>query len=315
MLTRTLLAAVASIALAVPFLPQATARQEPKKAAPAQDYTRKEDVIYGRKYGLAMTLDVFTPKTKPNGRGVIYCVSGGWFSSKEATNVFWFRELLDRGYTVFAVVHGSQPKFTIPEVLDDMHRAVRFIRAHAKEYGVDPEKLGIAGASAGGHLSLMQGNAPKAGKPNANDPIDRESSRVAAVGCFFPPTDFLNYGKEGEVALGGGTLVAFRPPFEFWEREQGTNKLVIIADEARRREIGKAISPVYHVTAESAPALIIHGDADKLVPIQQAELIVAKYKEVKVPCELVVKPKADHGWAGIDKDVKLIADWFDKYLK
>ena len=110
-------------------------------------------------------------------------------------------------------------------------------------------------------------------------------------------------------------MVAFRPPFEFWEREKGTNKLVIIADEARRREIGKAISPVYHVTTESAPALIIHGDADKLVPIQQAELIIARYKEVKVPCELVVKPKADHGWAGMDKDVKLIADWFDKYLK
>jgi acetyl esterase/lipase len=312
MLTRRLFLAATFATLLLPS-PEAAAQAEKKATGP--NYTRKEDVVYGRKYGLALTMDVFTPKEKPNGRGVIFCVSGGWISGKEAINTFFFRELLDRGYTVFAVVHGSQPKFTIPEVLDDMHRAVRFIRFHAKEYGVDPERLGICGGSAGGHLSLMQGNAPKAGNPKAPDPIERESSRVAAVGCFYPPTDFLNYGKEGQVALGDGTLKGFRPPFDFWEREKETNKLVVIADQERRKAIGKAISPVYHVTAESAPALIIHGDADTLVPIQQAELIIARYKEVKVPCELVVKPKAGHFWAGLDKDVKLIADWFDKYLK
>ena len=65
------------------------------------------------------------------------------------------------------MVHGSQPKFTILEILDDMHRAVRFIRHHAAEYGVDPERLGITGASAGGHLSLMQGTAGDKGKPDA----------------------------------------------------------------------------------------------------------------------------------------------------
>ena len=77
---------------------------------------------------------------------------------------------MDRGYTVFAVVHGSQPKFTIPEVLDDMHRAVRFIRHNAKKYGIDPDRLGITGGSAGGHLSLMQGTAGKAGNPKSPGP-------------------------------------------------------------------------------------------------------------------------------------------------
>jgi hypothetical protein len=93
-----------------------------------------------------------------------------------------------------------------------MHRAVRFVRANADRYGVDPDKLGIAGGSAGGHLSLMQGTAPRPGKPDAADPVERESSKVAAVACLFPPTDFLNYGKEGEVALGGGVLKDFTPP-------------------------------------------------------------------------------------------------------
>jgi acetyl esterase/lipase len=114
------------------------------------------------------------------------------------------RAFTDRGYTVFQVVHGSQPKFTIPEVLDDMHRAVRFIRTNAKKYNIDPDKLGIAGGSAGGHLSLMQGCAPKDGNPKPADPVERQPSRVAAVACFFPPTDFLNYGKEGQLALGDG---------------------------------------------------------------------------------------------------------------
>ena len=313
MLPRLVLAALAA-AVGVPYPSHAAAQPAAKDPAPAVNYTRTEDVIYGRKHGLALTMDVFTPKEKANGAGVIFCVSGGWFSSKEGVNPGFARPLLDRGYTVFAVVHGSQPKFTIPEVLDDMHRAVRFIKANAGKYGVAKDRLGIAGGSAGGHLSLMQGTAFKPGNPAARDPVERESSKVAAVGCFFPPTDFLNYGKEGEVALGGGTLKAFRPPFDFWERDKDTNALVVIADEERRKAIGKTISPVYFVTKDSAPALILHGDADKLVPIQQAELMVAAYKTAGVPCELVVRKGVAHGWAGMDKDIGLIADWFDKYL-
>ncbi|MDY3550947.1 alpha/beta hydrolase [Gemmata sp. JC717] len=303
MLSRFLPAALAALALA----PTAFGQDGP---------VRTEDVIYGRKYGLAMTMDVFAPKDKDkaNGRGVIWCVSGGWFSSKETVPAAGARVFTDRGYTVFAVIHGSQPKFTIPEVLDDMHRAVRFIKANAKKYNVDPDKLGIAGGSAGGHLSLMQGCAPKEGDPKAPDAVERQSSKVAAVACFFPPTDFLNYGKEGNVALGEGTLKNFRPPFDFWEREKETNKLVVIADRERRKAIAKQISPVYHVTKDSAPALIVHGDADTLVPIQQAELIIAKLNENKVPCVLEVRKGAGHGGLAFANDVKGFADWFDKHL-
>ena len=99
-------------------------------------------------------------------------------------------ELLKRGYTVFAVVHGSQPRFTIPEIVKDMNRAVRFIRFHAKDYHIDPDRIGITGGSAGGHLSLMQGTAGDTGDKNAKDPVDQTSSRVQAVGCFFPAHGF-----------------------------------------------------------------------------------------------------------------------------
>ena len=108
------------------------------------DFKRTEDVIYGRKFGTALTLDVFQPQPA-NGVGIVLMVSGGWFSSHEAINAAFLRPLLNRGYTVFAVVHGSQPKFVVTEIVQDIHRAVRFVRHNAAQYGVDPNRLGITG--------------------------------------------------------------------------------------------------------------------------------------------------------------------------
>jgi acetyl esterase/lipase len=278
-------------------------------------FTRKEDAVYGRKFGVALTMDVFTPKEHANGAALILVVSGGWFSAHEAIPLPFLPEFIGRGYTVFAVVHGSQPKFTIPEILQDMHRAVRYIRHNADQYHIDPDRIGIFGASAGGHLSLMQGTAGDTGNAKAADAVEKTSSRVQAVACFFPPTDFLNYGKPGENALGRGVLKGFRAPFDFHEVDRSSNTFVPITDEAKVIEIGKQISPIQHVTADDPPTLIIHGDADTLVPIQQAESIVEKFKQVGVPAELVVKKGAGHGWADLNKDLGTLADWFDKYLK
>src|SRR6476660_5960479 len=103
----------------------------PAFAADEAPFTRQQDVIYGRKHGVALTMDVFTPKAKANGAAAIFVVSGGWFSAHEfldAAGPGFINELSKRGYTVFGVVHGSQPKYTIPEILQDMHRAVRYIR-------------------------------------------------------------------------------------------------------------------------------------------------------------------------------------------
>ncbi|RIK79610.1 MAG: alpha/beta hydrolase [Planctomycetota bacterium] len=287
-------------------------------AAADAEFTRTEDVIYGRKWGMALTMDVFRPVekegVKQNGAGLILCVSGGFFSDKAAINKGFVQPFVNRGYAVFAVVHGSQPKFTIPEVVADMNRAVRYIRAHAGDYGVDPDRLGIYGGSAGGHLSLMLGTAGAEGAKTARDGVDRESSRVQAVACFFPPTDFLNYGKPGEVALGTGVLSGFKAPFDFTELDGSNRSFKLITDQKRREEIGREISPVNHASSDDPPTLIIHGDADKLVPIQQAELMVEALKKAGVETELVVKKGAAHGWSGMDKDLEKFADWFDKHL-
>jgi acetyl esterase/lipase len=284
------------------------------RADDGPNYTRTQDVIYGRKAGLALTMDVFVPK-KPNGVGIISVVSGGWFSRPEAINAAFYQEFLNRGYTVFAVVHGSQPKFTIPEIAEDMHRAVRFIRSNARKYDIDPDRIGITGASAGGHLSLLIGTSGCDGDPKAKDPVDRASSRVQAVACFFPPTDFLNYGEKGREMINR----SFRPPFtaavDYHEFDKDKALYIPVTDKAKLREISKQVSPITHVSARSAPSLLIHGDEDTLVPLQQSEVMVARLKEAGVPAELIVKKGADHGWPTILSDLGTFADWFDKHLR
>jgi len=144
--------------------------------------------------------------------------------------------------------------------------------------------------------------------------VDRASSRVQAVACFYPPTDFLNYGKEGEIALGSGVLKDFKAPFDFRELDPRTKSFVPVTDEQKRLEIGRAISPVTHASGDDPPTLIIHGDADKLVPIQQAQVLVEKLKAAGVEAKLVTKPGAAHGWPEQAKDMVTIADWFDAHL-
>lgn len=275
--------------------------------------TREKDIIYGRKYGMALTLDVFRPQN-PNGYGVIFVVSGGWFSNEKAINPVFFDPYLKRGYTVFAVLHGSQPRFTVPEIVEDIHRAVRWVRFHAKKYNIDAEKLGITGASAGGHLSLMMAAGGKDGDPKAVDPIDRQSSRVKAAAVFFPPTDLLNYGQPGHEMLAR----SFQPPFtaavDFHLYDAKQAIYLPVTDKDKQREIARAISPITYVNEKTAACLLIHGDRDKLVPIQQSEVFVNKVKEVKGIARLVVRPGAEHGWLTILSDIELFADWFDEHL-
>ena len=268
----------------------------------ADQPARVSDVIYRKKHGVALTMDVLKP-AKPNGIGVLWMVSGGWFSSHEAMNPAMVKPFLDRGQTVFMVVHGSQPKYAVPEILQDIERATRYVRVHASEYGVDPNRLGIAGGSAGGHLSLMQGARGKEGDPQAKDPVDRASSRVQAVACFFPPTDFLNYGRPGENALTGETLKAFRPAFGITSQEPAAVEM-----------LAKSISPVALATKEMPPTLIIHGDKDLLVPIQQAELMMKRLEELGVAHKLVVREGEAHGWKTLGQDVAILADWFEQHL-
>lgn len=274
--------------------------------AAAQENTRERDVVFGRKFGMALTMDVWKP-SKPNGIGVIFLVSGGFKSGMELVDSPFFgsvalKPFLDRGQTVFAVSHSAQPKFSVIEIVPDIHRAVRFIRVHAKDYGVDPDRLGIMGTSSGGFLALSIATGGKPGDPAAKDPVDRASSRVQAVACFCPGSDLVNYGE--------GRSVVERDPVKAAVMFGVQGK-----PEAEQIKILRELSPVEAVTKDTPPTLIIHGDSDQSVPHEQSERFISKLAENNVPHQLITQKNAGHNWPDMNKDDVLRAEWFDKYLQ
>ena len=249
------------------------------------------DVIYGHKFGMALTFDVFQPSTEAKGAGVLYMVSGGWNSRWLPPHRLRprFQGLLDRGFTVFAVRHGSSPKFKVPEAVEDVRRAVRFIRSHSREFGIDPERLGVLGGSAGGHLSLVLGTVSDGPDATADSGSEgRTSSRVAAVVAYFPPVDLRSVV---------GPNARF-PALDF--------------DPA----LAEAISPIAHVSSDDAPTLLIHGDKDRLVPLSNSERIKAAFDSEGVTAKMVVIEGAGHGFRGEDaaRAQAAMENWFVKYL-
>lgn len=260
-------------------------------------------VTYGQRQGRPLTLAVFRP-ARPNGLGVILVVSGGWRSKPDTVHPLVLAPVLRHGYTVFAVSHISQPEATVTEIAADMHRAVRFIRFHAGDYGIDPDRLGVTGGSAGGHLSLLLATRGGPGDPEAADPVDRASSAVQAVAIFFPVTDLLNLGPSTENPGDGGPPKSFVKAFGPEATEM-----------ARWKQIGHDLSPIYHVTPAMPPVLILHGDADTLVPLEQAQRFRQQAQAVGARVDLVVRHGRKHGWLTMVWDVRRFAAWFDACLQ
>jgi acetyl esterase/lipase len=255
------------------------------------------DVVYGHKDGLAMTFDVFAPKANANGAGVLFMVSGGWYSGwtpPEKAQAL-FAPLTSQGFTVFAVRHGSSPRFGIPDAVADVRRSVRYIRQNAEKFGVDPNRLGVYGMSAGGHLSLVLGTGSDEGKADAADPIERVSDRVQAVVAYVAPTDLTIMVREAPNRL---------PAYDRFP--------------ALDLELTKAkpLSPLLLVTADDAPTLLLAGAKDDLVPIDHSRRIRDAFAEQKVPHKLVEFENAGHGF-GPDVQPTATAEmvtWFTTHL-
>lgn len=265
---------------------------------------RISDVIYAKRGGVALTMDVFKP-AKPTGAAVIWIISGGWMSLHENINPLLAKPLTDKGFTVFEVVHGSQPRYVIPEIVDQIQRSVRFIRTNATTYGIDPNRIGITGGSAGGHLSLMVAGLAGAGNPDARDPIDRASAAVNAVVAFYPPVDFTNFGGEATSALKDPKLAIFVPAFGLG-KDPTPEKIV---------EVAKATSPILLVTSKFPPTLLIHGDRDPLVPIQQSMSFDAALAKAGVDHKFITVPGGGHDGNTVLKTYSDLIAWFEAKLK
>ena len=291
-------------------------------SAAAQDSLNftKTEIIYGRKDGMALTMMMLKPTQKANGKAIISVLNGNWVSSPRMMDMFLVRSnlYLESGYTLFGVMVGSQPQYAIPDQIIDLKRAVRFIRYNAKEYNIDADKIGITGSSSGGHLSLMIATAAETVNTKSTDPVDKVSSRVQAAAVFYPPTDFINYGRintSETINQAGLVLTKVAAAFDFKIWNDTTATFVSITDIKKRLAIAKEISPINSVSADDPPVILIHGDKDVVVPKQQAESIIAKFKEANVTCNLIIKEGGGHGWRNREVEEKNFVDWFDKYLK
>lgn len=257
------------------------------------------DIVYGHKDGLALTMDQHRPNGEANGAAILYMVSGGWrsrWSPPEETRQ-GFRHYLTRGYTVFAVRHGSSPRYSIPEAVTDVRQAVRFVRSNALQLGIDPHRLGALGSSAGGHLAMMLATTGDDGFPDASDTLSRTSSRVAVAVAMVPPTDLRKMVWEASESL---------PSY------RGIPALELSLALAERH------SPVVHVTNDDAPALVLVGEADELVPPVHGDWISEAYQKADVELKLIVFPETGHNLATPRNRARLtdeVVGWFDRYLQ
>lgn len=287
--------------------------------AQAEEFSYEvQEEIYGRKDGMALTMQVIKPK-QSNGAAVVRLISGNWVSSMQNWERYKSRAALylSKGYTVFLVAHGSNPRYNIAEASADVKRAIQFIRYHAGRYGIQPSKIGITGSSAGGHLSLLAGLADDKRDTVASDLVKRMSGKANAVAVFYPPTDFMNWGAPGVAPINypqflenNGVAGAFA--FRYFDTLK--YNLVLVTDIAEKVRIVKELSPANLVSADDPPVLIWHGDADKVVPLQQSQVLQEKYTAVKLPFVLKIKPGADHGWRTEIEEEADFVQWFDKHL-
>lgn len=272
--------------------------------SPEQAFSRTE-VIYGRRHGLALTLEAFVPRDGGNGAGVILFLSEGWVSDPAMIDPAipgYVLPLIGAGFTVFAVIHGSAPKYSIPECIGHAQLAVRYLREQAARFRIDPGRLGAIGDSAGGHLSLLVGG------PAAGD------AQVSAVVAFFPPVDFLNWSGPGTKMLGEHPLVPLHGAFRFHRLDEARSLFEPITDAAERERIAREISPITHVQAGAAPTLIVVGDADEFIPPQQSIMLAERLTAAGATAQLIMRPGGGHDMETISAHLPDAIRWFRRHL-
>ena len=266
----------------------------------------EQGIVYGQGGDVDLELDLARPAT---GDGpfpaIVFIHGGGWQGGSRTGYLDEARRAAEHGYVAVTVTYrltnllvDGKPKYLFPEQVHDVKCAVRWVRAHAAQYHVDPERIGVTGGSAGGHLSLMVGLADSSAGLEGNGGYADQSSRVQAVVNYFGPTELASCYESNETAADAIGAFLGGPP----------------QDEADRY---KAASPVTYVDRDDPPILTLHGSQDGIVPAEQAKLLDAKMKQAGAPHTLVILEGQPHGFRD-DADVVARAAmyaFFDKHLK
>lgn len=246
--------------------------------APHNTERAERNVIYARVGDQKLKLDLFFPKSSdPQPRPVAVNVHGGAWTRGAKWNgagLIPMPELLKRGYVVVSINYRLAPRHKFPAPIEDAKCAIRFLRAHAAQYNLDPNRIAALGGSAGGHIVGLLGTADAGAGFDASGGWTNESSRVQAVVDMFGPSDLV-YGLE----QGAGSLSRAKKVFGAKSAD----------DDVLRRA-----SPVTYVSAEDPPFLLLHGEYDGLVPLSQSERMKAALERAGVPAELIIIKNAGH---------------------
>jgi acetyl esterase/lipase len=275
----------------------------------------ERNVVYGMVSGLALIMDVYRPETQ-NGYGIVHINGSGWHSAlaydagqlKEAEpGKQYINALVYAGYTVFALNHRQAPRFKYPAAVEDVQRAVRFVRHHASHWGIRADRIGANGGSSGGNLVSLLGTLPGDGNASDVDPVNRESGRVQCVvarAAILDCTTCEGYRVDPMIADYLGMLFPRRegmPPQPFEENTY------------------RQASPLHHVSPDSAPFLLIHGDADDVVPFKQSVVMQEALQAAGVPCDFLPIPGGGHGpFPGAINPPDYLGatvTWFDEHLR
>jgi len=298
MLSRLLLPVVAlSIIAALPL----------RAAGPPvpEDVIFEKDIEYANPDNQHLQVDLAMPKKAEGTLPAIVCIHGGGFRAGKRTGYDkMVQTLAQHGYVAITVEYRLAPAYKFPAAVQDCKTAVRWLRANAAKYHVDPKRIGVMGGSAGGHLALYLGAT--AGRPEfEGEGNNDQSSAVSCVVSYYGPSDFTkSYGASVDAAevlplFLGGNL-----------------------EEKHREHI--IASPLYWVTPDAPPTLCIHGTDDKYVAYAQAQWMVDKLKASAVEAELMTIEGAGHGFkfddkektkAANDKADAALLEFFDKHFK
>lgn len=261
------------------------------------------DIAYVRGGHERQKLDLYLPASGSGHPLVVWVHGGAWLAGhKDNTRATW---LLERGYAVASINYRLSQHAQFPAQIEDCKAAIRWLRANAARYGYDPEKIGVWGASAGGHLVALLGTTGDAKDFGAGDDLG-VSSRVQAVCDFFGPTDFAKMDQQAPVPDRSAHNAADSPE----------SKLIGGPIQENKDKVARANSVTY-VSAGDAPFLILHGDKDNTVPAGQSDLLYEALRKADVEATYLVVKGAGHGGPPFDTPEMraLITTFFDKHLK
>jgi acetyl esterase/lipase len=246
--------------------------------------------------GSPQTMDVYFPEVGGPWPALVYVHGGAWMHGDKAEAAMFARGMTAQGYVVISLNYRLYPVGRYPAMIQDVKCAIRSLRAHADEYNLDPNRIGAMGASAGGHLVSLLGTSDDNSEWDVGEYLD-QSSRVQAVVALAPVMDLTRSFPNADIEL---------------MRQVGFGEDNIVQ-----------ASPITHVTPDDPPFLLIHGDRDELVPVEQSQLMYDRLVQANVPAQLVIVKNGRHSMTTPDGSAtptlaeinQIIQDFLATYLK